>query len=179
VKGVQRKLSRLVLNHRLSLFAILLIYSTVPAAVFLVSGSNRSRSLAALIITYSLGAAYLTNVIHSLFGKKELYQATQIVGNALSEDLSRESTTESKCLDNRFRHDLMNSVNVVMGFAELLSAETAGTLNKKQQRYVHVIRVGIGQMLGLINSKSDRTATEEDSNSSETLAEAAQIRPLV
>ncbi len=169
MKGVESKLAHLVLNNRPTLFAILLIYSTVPAAVYLVCGNNRSWSLAAMIITYSLGAAYLTNLLHSLFGKKELYQAAQIEDNG----------TESKSFDKRLRHDLMNSVNVVMGFADLLSTETIGTLNNKQQRYVHVIRVGIRQMLGLVNSKSDRTASEETSNSSESLDDPPQIRPLV
>ena len=179
MKGVERKLAHLVLNSRPTLFAILLIYSTVPAAVYLVSGSNRSWSRAAVIIMYSLGAAYLTNLIHSLFGKKALYRASEIVGDALSKDREQARTTESKCLDSRLRHDLMNSVNVVMGFADLLSTETTGTLNNKQQRYVHVIRVGIRQMLGLVNSKSNRTASEETSNSSESLDEPSQIRPLV
>jgi signal transduction histidine kinase len=179
VKRIERKLTRLVLNNRPTLFAILVIYSTVPAAVCLVSGSKRSWSLAAVIITYSLGAAYLTKLIHPLFGKEELQPAARIVGDALSKDLALDRTTERTCLDSRLRHDLMNSVNVVMGFADLLSAETAGTLNKKQQRYVHVIRVGIRQMLGLVNSKSERTTREETSDSSESLDEAAQIRPLV
>jgi len=168
-----------VLDNRPVLFAILLICSTVPAVAYLVSGSNRSWSLAAVIVTYSLEAAYLTSVLHSLSGKKEPYQASRIVDNPLSKDPAHERTRESEHLDSSLRHDLINSVNVVMGFADLLSTETTGTLNKKQQRYVHVIRVGIRQMLGLVNSKSNRTASEETSNSSESLDEPSQIRPLV
>jgi len=149
VKRVESEGSRLVLNHRLGLFAILLIYSIVPAFGYLVSWGNRSWSMVAVIIAYSFGAAYLNNVIHSLFDKKELYQSSQIV-------------TDNKILDSRLRHDLMNSVNVVMGFADLLSTETTGSLNEKQQRYVHIIRVKNREMLGLVNSKSDRSTPEDE-----------------
>jgi signal transduction histidine kinase len=179
VKRVERRVMLRVLDNRPVLFAILLICSTVPAVAYLVSGSNRSWSLAAVIVTYSLEAAYLTSVLHSLSGKKEPYQASRIVDNPLSKDPAPERTRESEHLDSSLRHDLINSVNVVMGFADLLSTETTGTLNKKQQRYVHVIRVGVQQMLELVNSKSERPATEEKSNSSESLDEAAQIQPLV
>jgi signal transduction histidine kinase len=159
------------LNHRLGLFAVLCVYSIVPAVAYLFSWGSRSQFLAAVIITHSLGAAYLSNAIHSLFDKKELSQASQIVGNLKARELER--TTEG--LDSRLRHDLLNSANVVMGFADLLSTETSGTLNKKQQRYVHNIRVGTKQMLDLFSSKSDKTTTEESSNSSESLDETAKI----
>jgi signal transduction histidine kinase len=122
--------------------------------------------MGAVIVTYSLGAAYLNNVLHSLFSKKDLCQTPH---------REHDGATVSKGLDSRFRHDLMNSVNVVMGFADLLSTETTGPLNEKQQRYVHIIRVKNRQMLGLVNSKSDRTTQDETSKSSESLDETGRI----
>lgn len=132
----------------------------------------------AAIITYSFGAACLTKVLCSLFSGEALHRATQIAGSALSKERDHRCTTqpkENKYLDSRLRHDLRNSLNVVMGFADLLSAETAGTLNEKQQFYVHNIRVGTRQMFCLLRSKNDGIASEESSDSSESLDEAAQI----
>jgi signal transduction histidine kinase len=166
VKRIESDASRLVLNHRLGLFAILLLYSTVPAIGYLVSWGNRSWAIVAVIITYSLGAAYLNYVVHSLFAKRELCHAPQ--------DPEHERLTESKRLDSVLRHDLMNSVNVVMGFADLLSAEATGPLNQKQQRYVHIIRVTNRQILDLVNSKSDRTTQGKSSQSSESPQEIPQ-----
>ena len=155
-----------MLNRPLILLAVLLLYATMPAVAHLFSGGDQRRSLAALIVTYLLGAAYLTNVFHSLIGGKEFYPAARILGKALSKEPEYERTEESKCLDTRLRHDLRNSVNVIMGFADLLSTETAGTLNKKQQIYVHNIGAGARQMLALVDSKSDASGNEERSNSS-------------
>ena len=53
---------------------------------------------------------------------------------------------------SRLRHDLRNALNLVMGFADLLAADTTGTLNEKQRLYLDNIRIGTRQMLDLITS---------------------------
>jgi len=116
----------------------------------------------------------LNYVIQPWFGKKEFYQASQIAGTAFAEDREHKRIPESKGLDSRLRHDLTNSVNVVVGFADLLSTETTGPLNQRQLRYVRIIRVKDRQMLGLVNSKSDRTSPEESSKLSMSPKEIPQ-----
>jgi light-regulated signal transduction histidine kinase (bacteriophytochrome) len=149
-----------VLNRPLVLFAVLLLYATVPAVAHLFSWGDRRRSLAALIIAYSLGAAYFTNMFHAC--------------KALAKDSEHEPAERSKCHDIRIRHDLRNSINVIMGFADLLSTETVGALNKKQQNYVHNIGAGARQMLAVVDSKNDSSGNEKISNSS-TSDQMAQV----
>lgn len=145
---------------------ILLLYATAPAVAYLFSWVNPGRSLAALIITYSLGAAYFTHMFHSLIGGNEFHPTGRIMAEALPKDPEHERTEETKCLDTRLRHDLRNSISVIMGFADLLSTEIAGTLNKKQQMYVHNIGAGARQMLTLVDSKNDPNGNKGSLNSS-------------
>lgn len=81
---------------------------------------------------------------------------------------------ESKSFGSRVRHDLRNSLNVVMGFADLLLAESTGTLNEKQRLYVNNIRAGSRRMISLLSSEENGTASETSSDSSESLDEARQ-----
>ncbi len=159
---VKSKATRRLFNHPLDLFSVLLIYSTVPLVVCLVFGGNRSRFLVAAIITYSCGAAFLTKWLHSLVSKEREHKFAN-------------EPKESKSLVSRVRHDLRNSLNVVMGFTDLLSADATGTLNEKQRLYVHNIRAGTRRMLLLLNSKEDGRDSAESSESSESFDETAQI----
>ena len=81
---------------------------------------------------------------------------------------------ESKSFGSRVRHDLRNSLNVVMGFADLLLAESTGTLNEKQRLYVNNIRAGSRRMISLLSSEENGTASETSSDSSESLDQARQ-----
>lgn len=81
---------------------------------------------------------------------------------------------ESKSFGSRVRHDLRNSLNVVMGFADLLLAESTGTLNEKQRLYVNNIRAGSRRMISLLSSEENGTASETGSDSSESLDQARQ-----
>jgi signal transduction histidine kinase len=81
---------------------------------------------------------------------------------------------EGKSLGGRVRHDLRNSINVVMGFADPLLAESTGTLNEKQRLYVNNIRAGSRRMISLLSSEENGTASETSSDSSESLDEARQ-----
>ncbi|HXA66552.1 MAG TPA: histidine kinase dimerization/phospho-acceptor domain-containing protein [Bryobacteraceae bacterium] len=81
---------------------------------------------------------------------------------------------ESKSFGSRVRHDLRNSLNVVMGFADLLLVESTGTLNEKQRLYVNNIRAGSRRMISLLSSEENGTASETSSDSSESLDEARQ-----
>ena len=81
---------------------------------------------------------------------------------------------EGKSFASRVRHDLRNSINVVMGFADLLLAESTGTLNEKQRLYVNNIRAGSRRMISLLSSEENGTASETSSDSSESLDEARQ-----
>jgi len=130
----------------------------VPLIVCLVFGGNH-HFLVAAIITYSFGAALLSKWIHTSVSKDREHECAA-------------EPKEDKSLVGRVRHDLRNSLNVIMGFTELLSAEATGTLNEKQRLYVHNIRAGTRRMLSLLNSKEDRTASNV---SSESLDQAAQI----
>ena len=144
-------------NHPLDLFCILLMYSFVPLIVCLVFGGNQNRFLVEAIISYSLGAALLSKWLHALISKeREHERATE--------------PQEGKSLVSRVRHDLRNSLNVIMGFTDLLSAEATGTLNEKQRLYLHNIRAGSQRMLIMLNSKEDGTASKANS-----LDQAAQI----
>jgi signal transduction histidine kinase len=158
-RSVKSKVTQRVFDHPLDLFSILLIYSTVPLVVCLVLGGNRSRFLVAAFITYSLGAAFLSKWLHSSVSKEREHECAT-------------EPKEGKSLVSLVRHDLRNSLNVIMGFADLLSAEATGTLNEKQRLYVHNIRAGSQRMLILLNSKEDGTASKA---SSESLDQAAQI----
>jgi signal transduction histidine kinase len=139
-----------------------LIYSTVPLVICLVFGGSRSGFLLAAIITYSFGAAFLTKWLYSLVPKER----------------AREFATEpqeNKSLVGRIRHDLRNSLNVVIGFTDLLSAETTGALNEKQRLYVQNIRAGTRRMLMLLNSKEEGPDLAGSSTPSESLDETARI----
>ena len=81
---------------------------------------------------------------------------------------------ESKSFGSRVRHDLRNSLNVVMGFADLLLVESTGTLNEKQRLCVNNIRAGSRRMISLLSSEENGTASETSSDSSESLDEARQ-----
>ena len=81
---------------------------------------------------------------------------------------------EGKSFASRARHDLRNSINVVMGFADLLLAESTGTLNEKQRLYVNNIRAGSRRVISLLSSEENGTASETSSDSSESLDEARQ-----
>jgi len=116
----------------------------------------------AAIITYIFGAACLTKWLHSLVSKEREHECVT-------------GPKESKSLVGRVRHDLRNSLNVVMGFADLLSTGNAGPLNEKQQLYVHNIRVGTRQMLGLLSSKTDGAESTKSSDLSESFDETARI----
>ena len=157
--SVKPKVTRRVFNHPLDLFSILLMYSFVPLIVCMVLSGNRSRFLVAAFITYSLGAAFLSKWLHSLVSKERGHECAT-------------EPKEDKSLVSRVRHDLRNSLNVIMGFTDLLSAEATGTLNEKQRLYVHNIRAGSQRMLILLNSKENGTASKA---SSESLDQAAQI----
>jgi signal transduction histidine kinase len=139
-----------------------LIYSTVPLVVCLAFGGNRSRLLVAGNIIYSFGAAFLAKWLHSSVFKERGHEfATE--------------PKESKSFVSRVRHDLRNSLNVVMGFTDLLSAEATGTLNEKQRLYVHNIRAGTRRMLILLNSKENGPESAESAEPSESVDETAQI----
>ena len=158
-RSVKSKVTRRVFNHPLDLFSILLMYSLVPLIVCLVFAGNRNRFLVAAIISYSFGAAFLGKWLHALVSKEREHERVTV-------------PKEGKSLLNLVRHDLRNSLNVILGFADLLSAEATGTLNEKQQLYVYNIRAGSQRMLILLNSKEDGTASNV---SSESLDQAAQI----
>jgi signal transduction histidine kinase len=82
---------------------------------------------------------------------------------------------EGKSLGGRVRHDLRNSINVVMGFADLLLADSTGMLNEKQRLYVNNIRAGSRRMLSLLSSKEDGTASETSLCLSTPLDETTQM----
>ena len=134
----------------------------MPLVVCLVFGGTRSRFLVAAIITYSVGAACLTKWFHSLVSKE-------------TEQACATEPKEGKSLVRYVRHDLRNSLNVVMGFTDLLSAEATGPLNEKQRLYVQNIQAGTRRMLGLLNSKEDGNSFEASSEPCESLGETAQI----
>ena len=120
----------------------------------------------------------MSKFLQSSLSGKERQQAPLIVDQALSEGRDGESPTEpeeSKGLVSHVRHDLRNSLNVVMGFADLLSAQATGTLNEKQQLYVHNIQAGTRRMLRLLNSKEDEVPSEASSEPSGSLGKTAQI----
>ena len=116
----------------------------------------------AAIIMYSFGAAFLAKWLHSsVFKEGEHEFATE--------------PKESQSFVSRVRHDLRNSLNVVMGFTDLLSAEATGTLNEKQRLYVHNIRAGTRRMLILLNSKENGPESAESAESPESVDETARI----
>jgi light-regulated signal transduction histidine kinase (bacteriophytochrome) len=81
---------------------------------------------------------------------------------------------EGKSLGGRVRHDLRNSINVVMGFVDLLLAESTGTLNEKQRLYLNNIRAGSQRMLSLLGSKEDGTGSATSAGLSKPFDEATQ-----
>jgi signal transduction histidine kinase len=161
-KTVKSKATRRAFNHPLDLFSVLLIYSTVPLVICLVFGASRSGFLVAAIITYSFGAAFLAKWLYSSVSKGSAPEFAS-------------EPQENKSPVSRICHDLRNSLNVVMGFTDLLSAETTGALNEKQQVYVQNIRAGTRQMLMLLSSKEEGPDLAGSPTPSESLDETARI----
>ena len=119
----------------------------------------------------------MTRLLQSSLSGKEHQREPLIVDQTLSEERDDECTTEpkeSKCFGSRLRHDLRNSLNVVMGFADLLSNATAGPLNEKQRLYLQNIQAGTRQMLDLLSSKTDGADPDQSMRSLEPPDEATQ-----
>ncbi len=57
-------------------------------------------------------------------------------------------------------HELRTPLHTIIGFAELLSEESAGSLNEKQRRFVHHIQTDSEHLLGLINDVLDLSRIE-------------------
>ena len=57
-------------------------------------------------------------------------------------------------------HELRTPLHTIIGFAELLGEEGAGSLNEKQRRFVHHIQTDSEHLLGLINDVLDLSRIE-------------------
>jgi len=53
----------------------------------------------------------------------------------------------------RFLHDLRSCLQSVLGYCELLEAEVAGPLNRKQKQYVDHIKAGAEKIQHVIEPK--------------------------
>ena len=101
-------------------------------------------------------------------------------------EVERATTMKSKFLAN-MSHELRTPLNAIMGFSDLLAEGTAGSLNSKQQRFVHHIKQGSTHLLQLINDILDLSKIEagqlelryEDFTVQDSLPEVlSTIRPL-
>ena len=101
-------------------------------------------------------------------------------------EVERATSMKSKFLAN-MSHELRTPLNAIMGFSDLLAEGTAGTLNAKQQRFVHHIKQGSTHLLQLINDILDLSKIEagqlelryEDFTVQDSLPEVlSTIRPL-
>jgi signal transduction histidine kinase/DNA-binding response OmpR family regulator len=103
--------------------------------------------------------------------KEEIVRANaeiELIGELLrSERVSRAEAAESNhanVLKSQFlanmSHELRTPLNAIVGFSELLAEGTAGSLNSKQQRFVHHIRQGSNHLLQLINDILDLSKIE-------------------
>jgi PAS domain S-box-containing protein len=57
-------------------------------------------------------------------------------------------------------HELRTPLHTIIGFAELLAEQEAGSLNEKQKRFVHHIRTDSDHLLSLINDVLDLSRIE-------------------
>jgi len=73
--------------------------------------------------------------------------------------VERATSMKSKFLAN-MSHELRTPLNAIMGFSDLLAEGTAGSLNSKQQRFVHHIKQGSTHLLQLINDILDLSKIE-------------------
>jgi signal transduction histidine kinase len=74
-------------------------------------------------------------------------------------EAERSSLLQDKFLST-LNHDLRTPLNAVLGFAELLTEERAGSLNERQRRYVSHILHGGQQILRLITDIHDYSRME-------------------
>ena len=74
-------------------------------------------------------------------------------------EVERATQLKSKFLAN-MSHELRTPLNAIVGFSDLLSEQTAGELNSKQQRFVGHIKTGAAHLLQLINDILDLSKIE-------------------
>ena len=67
-------------------------------------------------------------------------------------DIARLTRELDQC-KSRYAHDLRSPLQTVMGYADLLSAETTGPLNAKQRRFLDTLREGTHKLLQIIEGK--------------------------
>jgi signal transduction histidine kinase/DNA-binding response OmpR family regulator len=101
-------------------------------------------------------------------------------------EVERATKLKSKFLAS-MSHELRTPLNAIVGFSDLLSEQTAGQLNEKQQRFVNHIKQGSAHLLQLINDILDLSKIEagqlelrcEDFMVKDALPEVlSTIRPL-
>lgn len=64
-------------------------------------------------------------------------------------DANLKATADS--LRAKVAHDLRSPLQTVLGYTEILAAETPGPLNPRQRQFVENIRVGARKMLELLD----------------------------
>ncbi|MGA8152220.1 MAG: response regulator [Terriglobales bacterium] len=74
-------------------------------------------------------------------------------------EVERATQLKSKFLAS-MSHELRTPLNAIVGFSDLLSDETAGSLNLKQKRFVDHIKKGSAHLLQLINDILDLSKIE-------------------
>ena len=62
----------------------------------------------------------------------------------------------------RCKHDLLNPLNVIIGFSNLLKEEQVGVLNEKQRRYVENIANSAQSLLSLLTSPAESSPEHAD-----------------
>jgi PAS domain S-box len=98
---------------------------------------------------------HIAGVLVDISERKEA-EATLLAAKRTAEEASR---TKSEFLAN-MSHELRTPLNSVIGFADILSEETFGSLNDKQQRYVGNISKSGRHLLSLINDILDLSKIE-------------------
>ncbi len=75
------------------------------------------------------------------------------------QEAERASQFKSQFLAN-MSHELRTPLNAIIGFSDLLSDDSSGTLNERQQRFVHHVQEGAYHLLQLINDVLDLSKIE-------------------
>lgn len=91
--------------------------------------------------------------------QSEILQAGYIETSKQSTKLKRADKAKTKFLSH-VTHELRTPLNSILGYSELLSAEIAGKLNKKQKDYVEDIKIAGINLLGMINEVLDISKIE-------------------
>lgn len=161
----------LSLNGKSFLVSKLAIKSAVYGAVILVSDKENfytkedlsALNAAASVISYVLKDAELSNVFKIQL--KALKDGIVEKNNAYKTIKEQnEKILEADKVKNEFlaniSHELRTPLNSILGFADILSAQLYGDLNRKQSEYIDDIKASGTHLLGMINEILDMSKIE-------------------